>query len=192
MFLCQETNMLTVKVLDSCPCVSCSLVCISKSESEKKRRERGRGGWAHGGRGCTGVRGDRKEEGRRVKKGLGVACAMTSSLICINLSLKADWSRAGETEAARAFYPFQCSLSRPHSVCACVRGSFSAARRRASLLSPVDSQVSSKLPPSELLVFVSTFIAGFSRLTVLPAGFRLEKTGRRREYRLGVAGGKAL
>lgn len=105
---------------------------------------------------------------------------MTSSLICINLSLKADWSRAGETEAARSFYPFQCSLSRPHSVCACVRGSpsavsFSASRRRASLLSPVDSQVSSKLPPSELLVFVSTFVAGSSRLTVLPAGFRLEK-----------------
>ncbi len=119
-----------------------------------------------------------------LKKGRGVACAMTSSLICINLSLNADWSRAGETEAARAFHPFQRSLS-----CVCVRVRACADRRaqfhsvqqetRISFTSGRRS-VSSKLPPSELLGFLSTFVAGFSRLTVLLSGFRLEKNGSRR------------
>ncbi|KAK2916937.1 hypothetical protein Q8A67_001311 [Cirrhinus molitorella] len=51
---------------------------------------------------------------------------MTSSLICINLSLRADWSRAGETEAAHAFHPFQCSSATAE----CVRVRAQIAKRR--------------------------------------------------------------
>ncbi len=126
-----------IKHVNCCSfCFSCSLVCTG--ESEKKRRERGFGG-------AGAALGSEATENKRhgaLKKERGVACAMTSSLICINLSLNADWSRAGETEAARAFHPFQRSLSRPQCVRvrACAdRLSFSS-RRRASLSPPVDGQ----------------------------------------------------
>ncbi len=171
--------MLTVAVF-----VSLALLCALV----KVKRNGGNAGLGGGGAGAA-LASEATENKRHgaLKKGRGVACAMTSSLICINLSLKADWSRAGETEAARAFHPFQRSLSRPQSVCVRVRA---CADRRAQFHSVQQEtrisftsgrrSVSSKLPPSELLGFLSTFVAGFSRLTVLLSGFRLEKNGSRR------------
>ncbi len=128
--------MLTVAVF-----VSLALLCALV----KVKRNGGNAGLGGAGAALGSEATENKRHGA-LKKGRGVACAMTSSLICINLSLNADWSRAGETEAARAFHPFQRSLSRSQSVCACVlariaeRSFILYSRRRASLSPPVDGQ----------------------------------------------------
>lgn len=111
---------------------------------------------------------------------------MTSSLICINLSLRADWSRAGETEAARAFHPFQCSLSLSPAECVRVRALIAKRRfilccqeTRISFIAGRQS-VSSKQSQSELLstgFYLNNccrFLSIHSTDHRLPA-FRLEK-----------------
>lgn len=196
---------LFVTRIDPAPCVS--LVCTSESEEWKWKETAGTWGWAHGGRGCIGVR-------ARQKKRRGMACIerakeRTRGGLCddiiphLHKSQSESWLVTGGRNRSRLrFSSFSMlSLFRPQSVCACVRWSpsavsFSAARRRASLLSPVDSQSApNSLSQSfSLLAFISTFVAGFCRFTALTIGCLRSawKNGRRREYRLGVAGGKAL
>lgn len=130
---------------------------------------------------------------------------MTSSLICINLSLIADWPQAGETEAARSIHPFQFH---PRALVPDHRG---CARARADRQAPfhsvlpgdahlfyhrISSENSGSGSPFERQSsgFIHGIIVVFRRFSVTTTGclVSLGKNRRRREYRLGVAGGKAL
>lgn len=95
-----------------------------KSESEKKRRERGRGGWAHGGRGCIGVRA--RQKNRRGTARIERAKERTRGGLCddiiphLHKSQSESWLVTGGRNRSRSrFSSFSMlSLSFARRVCA--------------------------------------------------------------------------
>lgn len=168
-------------------CLSGSLVCTSESEEWKWKETAGTRawGWAHGARGWGPMRQKRRGTARKERTRGGLCNDIIPHL---HKSQSESWLVTGGRNRSRSrfssFSMLPLARPRPQSVCACVRGSpsavsFSAARRRASLLSPVDSQSAPNCFRQSYWFLSQHLLPGFSTRSAaqrVPLG-KKEKTG---------------